>query len=180
MYKLQQNLIPSSQHFKIIIFSIGGTHKHSRLLHTSPSSVLLEGSWWYPLSIARRGRFHRPMVWGDPCAVLCDWALGVWLSCFNSILLVNSWCMLHSRHVDKASSLQRKNKIRIYIPFDFCLPLLFLPTRMPQPVCCILVYIKLSCRNIHYSFIVTKTHWNRGIKHLANIHLCGPNGIFEF
>lgn len=61
------------------------------------------------------------------------------------------------RAVDKIASSQRKNKKRIYISFIF-LSLLLLHTRMPKYVYCILIYIKLSYRNIHYSFIVSKTH----------------------
>lgn len=58
------------------------------------------------------------------------------------------------RAVDKIASSQRKNKKRIYTSFIF-LSLLLL---MPKYVYCILIYIKLSYRNIHYSFIVSKTH----------------------
>ena len=165
--------------FLTLIFSIGGTHKHSRLLLTSPSSVLLECNRWYTLSIARRGKLHRPVVWGDICGIHCDWARVSCLSCFSSILLVNSQCVLYSDLQIKYQV--HRGKIRTEFTFhSFCLSPLFSHCGMSKYICCILIYIKLSCRNVHYTFIVSKTHWNRGVKHLANIRLCGPNGIFRF
>lgn len=103
--------------------------------------------------------------------------LGVFVLCLQYIA---GQLITYVRPMDKISGSQRKNKNRIDISFIFCLSLLFLHTRMSKCICCFLIYMKLSCRNIHYSFIASKTHWKRGIKHLANIHLCGPNGIFKF
>lgn len=162
-----------------LIFSIGGTHKHSRLSLSSPNSALLESCWRYPLSIARRGRFHKPIIWGDLCCIRCDWTWGVYLPCFYSKMAGQLIMHVVLKFVDKIWSSQRKNRNRICIWFIFSC-LLFLHSQKSKCICCILSYIKLSCRNIHYSFIVSKTHWNKDIKHLANIHLCGPNGIFKF
>lgn len=153
-------------------------HINTRDCHL-PNSALLEGSWRYLLNIARRGRFHKPIILGD---FMCH-SLFLGLRCIFALFLqyMAGQLIMHVvlTFVYKIISSQRKNKNRIYTSFIFSC-LLFLHSQKSKCICCILIYIKLSWRNIHYSFIVSKTHWNKDIKHLANIHLCGPNGIFKF